>query len=170
VKVLIIGLDGVTWDVLDDAVLSQHMPQLYHLKQSGTQGVLESTVPAVTPAAWTTCTSGCQPFRHGLVNFHQYAFSDNSYYYTHSGVVKVPGLWHYLGDQGYHVASINVPMTFPVYPVNGFMISGLGCPGPKSEFVHPAWFKEVLLRAIPDYAPGLGIANLPESRHRFRDT
>ncbi|MCH9023142.1 MAG: alkaline phosphatase family protein [Planctomycetes bacterium] len=150
-KVLIIGLDGATWDVLTDDVLEQHMPSLYGLKKSGTSGVLESTIPAITAAAWPTCISGCHPKTHGLATFQQYSFKDNSYYITNSTHISVPNMWHYLGEKGLRVASINVPMTYPVYPVNGYMISGFGCPGVFCDFVYPHDFKEKLLKQIPDY-------------------
>ena len=155
-RTLILGLDGITWDVLTGDILTGYMPNLKALLDGGVGGVLESTLPAVTPAAWTTCTSGCNPCTHGLIDFHQYSFSDNCYYYTNSDVEKVPSMWHYLGESGYRVASINVPFTFPVYPVNGIMIAGLGCPSQSSEFVYPNSFKEELLKAIPNYEPGLG--------------
>ena len=166
-KTLILGLDGLTWDVVTRDILTGYMPNLKALLDNGVGGVLESTLPAVTPAAWTTCTSGCNPCTHGLIDFHQYSFSDNCYYYTNSNVVKVPSMWHYLGAAGYRVASINVPFTFPVYPVNGIMIAGLGCPGSSSEFVYPNSFKDELLKAIPNYEPGLGSDLLDKHNNVF---
>lgn len=152
---MIIGLDGVTWDVLTDDVLSSYMPNLARLRREGSSGVLLSSVPPVTPAAWTTCTTGCHPHKHKLINFHQYSFKTNRYYYTNSTTVKTPGLWHYLSEKGYRVASINVPFTYPVYPVNGILVAGLGCPGTSAEFTYPSEFKQKLLEAVPDYGVAL---------------
>lgn len=154
-KILMIGLDGVTWDVINDEVLTSHMPNLARLRRQGSSGVLRSSVPPVTPAAWTSCTTGCHPHKHKLINFHQYCFGTNRYYYTNSTTVKIPGLWHYLSEKGYRVASINVPFTYPVYPVNGVLISGLGCPGTSAEFTYPPEFKQKLLEAVPDYGVAL---------------
>ena len=155
-KALIIGLDGTTWNVLTDDVLQTHMPNLWQLRQRGSWGVLNSTIPAVTPAAWTSCTSGCRPVKHGLLDFQKYRFESNAFTASSSTDVRVPSMWHYLGEQGYRVASINVPFTYPVYPINGVMISGLGCPGTSTAFTYPPSFKEKLLSEVPDYGIALG--------------
>jgi predicted AlkP superfamily phosphohydrolase/phosphomutase len=60
-------------------------------------------------------------------------------------------LWQELSKQGYTVASINVPWTFPCREVNGIIVAGYGCPGPESEFTYPRDFKDELLKRIPDY-------------------
>jgi len=155
-KILVIGIDGATWDVLTDDVLAQHMPQLFALRRGGTSGILESTFPAVTPSAWTSCTSGCSPHIHGLTDFQRYAFDANTVELANSTAVKVPSMWDYLGEAGLSVASLNVPFTYPTYPVNGVMVSGLGCAGTQSDFVYPNEFKKTILERIPDYGIALG--------------
>jgi predicted AlkP superfamily phosphohydrolase/phosphomutase len=156
-RILILGLDGATWDVFTDDVLDAHMPHLKKLKSEGASGLLESTIPAMTPAAWTTCISGCQPGTHGLANFQQYAYKDDTFYYPNSTQIRTPNMFHYFSDAGYKVACINVPMTYPVFRVNGYMISGLGCPETTCKFVHPPEFKNKLLEHIPDYGIALGV-------------
>ncbi|MCP4711156.1 MAG: hypothetical protein GY869_21255, partial [Planctomycetes bacterium] len=147
---------GGTWDVLDDFVLSNYMPNLKRLRETGASGVLSSTVPAITPAAWTSSTSGCSPHIHGLMDFRYYNFADNILKLARSDRVKVPSMWYYLGQAGYKTASLNVPFTFPVYPINGVMVSGLGCPGTSAEFTYPSDFKDKILAKMPDYGLGLG--------------
>ena len=156
-KVLVIGIDGATWDVLDNAVLANHLPNLNRIRNNGTSGILRSTLPALTPPAWTTCTSGCDPHIHGLAHFEKYSFKDNCLRMTNSSMVRVPSMWHYLGEQGYRVASLNVPFTYPIYPINGMMVSGLGCPGTTSEFIYPHHLKDQLLNHIPDYEITTGL-------------
>ncbi|MCF7958271.1 MAG: alkaline phosphatase family protein [Phycisphaerae bacterium] len=150
-KAMIIGLDGATWDVLDDEFLTRFMPNLKRLKETGTSGTLQSTLPPITPAAWTSCLTGVEPCHHGLVDFKRYSFSDNWLRITNSSHVRVPNLWHYLSDNNLRIASINVPFTYPAYPVNGILIGGMGTPGATSDFVYPPEFKETLYDQIPDY-------------------
>src|SRR5687767_14919828 len=57
-KVLIIGLDGATFDVLTPLVEAGRMPNLKHLIETGVSGILDSTKPPITPAAWTTFMTG----------------------------------------------------------------------------------------------------------------
>jgi predicted AlkP superfamily phosphohydrolase/phosphomutase len=150
-KVLIIGLDGATWDVLDDFLLSNHMPNLNGLKTNGYSGVLQSTHPPSTPPAWTTCITGCQPYTHGVVGFRDYSFRNNSLRISTAASCRVPTMWEELSNQGYKVASINVPWTYPCRKVNGIMVAGYGLPGTEVQFTYPEDFRKELLEKIPDY-------------------
>jgi predicted AlkP superfamily phosphohydrolase/phosphomutase len=150
-KILIIGLDGANWDVFDDFLLSNHMPNLNRLKTKGYSGVLESTHPPSTPPAWTTCITGCQPYTHGVVGFRDYSFKNNSLRISTAASCRVPTMWEELSDQGYKVASINIPWTYPCRKVNGIMIAGYGLPGTEVQFTYPEDFKDELLEKIPDY-------------------
>ncbi len=150
-RVLIIGLDGATWDVLDDFLLDNHMPNLKKLKTEGCSGVLRSTDPPVTPAAWTTFITGCQPYTHGVLGFKDYSFKDDRLSISSGASCVVPTMWEELSRQGYKVASINVPWTYPCRKVNGFMVAGYGVPGTQVQFTYPADFKDELLTNIPDY-------------------
>ena len=126
--------------------------------------------PRGTPAAWTTCTSGCDPQTHGLTDFQLYRFEDNVVQLTSTHQVKVPNLWHYLGAHGYRVASLNVPFTFPPYAINGYMVCGLGCAGTSSDFTYPKEFREKILREIPDYGIALGPEGLNKRNNALGGT
>jgi len=166
-KILIIGLDGVSWDVLTEDVLEKHMPNLLKIKRSGTSGSLTSTLPnIITPAAWPTAISGVLPHKHGLAHFYRYRFEDNKICHTNASMLRTPNIFHYLSEQDLRVAMINVPSTFPVYPVNGYLIAGMGCPGAISEFVYPPEFKQELLNKIPDYS--INFYSDKEVRHRLK--
>src|SRR5262249_16482210 len=71
-RVLIIGLDGATFDVLDPMIDRGLMPNLKRLVAEGSAGPLESTKPPIPPAAWTTFMTGKGPGRHGIVDFLRY--------------------------------------------------------------------------------------------------
>ncbi len=150
-RLLIIGIDGATWNVLDDDVLNNHMPNLHRLQNLGSWGVLRSCDPPITPAAWTTCITGCQPYTHGVVGFRDYAFKTNNLSISTADSCRVPTLWEHLSDQHYTVASINVPWTYPCRPVNGVIVAGYGVPGMNADFSYPKAFGKELLNAIPDY-------------------
>ena len=51
-RVLIIGLDGATWDVLDPWMRDGTLPHLEKLRRSGCWGDLRSTLPPLTAPAW----------------------------------------------------------------------------------------------------------------------
>ncbi len=150
-KALIIGLDGATWEVFDDYLLENHMPNLNRLKKKGSSGVLRSTHPPLTSAAWTSCITGCQPYKHGIVGFLNFSFDDNNLPVSSAANCLVPTIWEELSHQGYKVASINVPWTYPCRKVNGVMVAGYGVPGMDVEFTYPPEFAKELLAKIPDY-------------------
>jgi len=151
-KVLIIGLDGATWNVLDDYLLENHMPNLKKLKNNGYSGILQSTEPPLTAAAWTTCITGCQPKTTGVIGWHEYCHQTDSLQISSSNSCLVPNMWQELSEQGYKIVSINVPWTYPCCEVNGIMVAGYGCPDPhQSQLTYPIEFRNELLKCIPDY-------------------
>lgn len=136
-KVLIIGLDGATFDVLTPLMHAGRMPNLKRLVDSGTAGILDSTKPPITPAAWTTFMTGKGPGRHGIVDFEKYDVRTNQLTFNSTYEIREKTIWEILSEKGFRVGSINVPMTYPPRKVNGFMISGFETPGIDKDFTYP---------------------------------
>lgn len=151
-RVLIIGLDGATFDVLEPMLDAGRMPHLRAFLDRGCHGILESTKPPITPAAWTTFMTGKSPGNHGIIDFERYdarthRLSINS---TRS-IAHVRTIFDILGDKGLKVGVINVPMTYPPRPVNGCLITGFDTPSTRVSFTHPPELKDEILRRWPDY-------------------
>ncbi|MBU0718655.1 MAG: alkaline phosphatase family protein [Planctomycetes bacterium] len=154
-RVLIIGLDGATFDVLGPLMDEGLMPRLQEAVARGAVGALQSTVPPITPAAWTTFMTGKQPASHGIIDFERLDFATNRLLMNSTRCLEhVRSLWQILSDKGLRVGSVNVPMTFPPTKVNGFMVSGFETPSPDSDFVFPRDLREEILARWPD--PVLG--------------
>lgn len=151
-RVLIIGLDGATFDVLDPMMETGRMPALRRFIDAGVAGILHSTKPPITPAAWTTFMTGKGPGRHGIVDFEKYDVRSNELTFNSTYEIREKTLWEHLSDKGLRVGSINVPMTYPPRPVNGFMISGFETPSIEAEFTYPRELKQDILRVIPNYS------------------
>lgn len=151
-RLLIIGLDGATFDVLDPMMQAGRMPQLKALIDSGARGVLESTQPPITPAAWTTFLTGKGPGRHGIIDFERYDPLAHALRFNSFLQVREPTLWDILGERGLRVGSIQLPMTYPPRPINGFLISGFDTPSTRVQFTWPNELKEELLRRFPSYS------------------
>lgn len=150
-KILIIGLDGGTFDVFDPLMDAGHMPHLKDVLARGTAGVLESTRPPITPAAWTTFMTGKGPGRHGIIDFERYDVRNNRLEFNHTEAILERTIWEILSEKGVRVGSINLPMTYPPRAVNGFMISGFETPNIESDFTYPRDLKDEILRRWPDY-------------------
>jgi len=150
-RLLIIGLDGATFDVLNPLMAEGRMPRLKEAIAAGASGLLRSTVPPITPAAWTTFLTGKNPGAHGIIDFERYDVHTNKLSFNSTRCLDhVRNLWQILGDHGLKVGSVNVPMTYPPTPMNGFLVSGFETPGPESELVYPPILKNAILERWPD--------------------
>ncbi|RPI35103.1 MAG: hypothetical protein EHM70_00745 [Chloroflexota bacterium] len=141
-KVLIIGLDGATWTVLAPWIEDGSLPNLAALRRQGSWGELRSTIPPLTAPAWSSFITGKNPGKHGV--FHFVALDDDPE--TTAGgkpeivdgrSIKSPTLWDILGHHGRKMGAINVPMSYPPRPVNGFMITCLLTPPNAPAFTYP---------------------------------
>lgn len=150
-RVLIVGLDGATFDILGPLMDQGRMPNLKRLIQTGTSGILDSTKPPITPAAWTTFMTGKGPGRHGIVDFEKYDVRTNQLSFNSTYEIREKTIWEILSEKGYRVGSINVPMTYPPRKVNGFMISGFETPSVDTDFTWPTELKKDILQRWPDY-------------------
>ncbi|MFC1999226.1 alkaline phosphatase family protein [Chloroflexota bacterium] len=150
-KVLVIGLDGATWEVVAPLADEGKLPALRKLMQEGAYGDLESTMPPNTPSAWTSIFTGVNAGKHSLFCFVKR--KEGSYFIKpiSSRDKKVKSIWHILSEQGRRVILMNIPCTYPVDKVNGIMISGLGTPSRSACFTYPPKFKQKLLREFPNY-------------------
>ena len=103
-RLLIIGLDGATFDVLNPLMAAGRMPRLQEAVASGTSGILRSTVPPITPAAWTTFLTGKQPGSHGIIDFERYDIHTNQLRLNSTRCLDhVRTIWQVLGDHGFRV-------------------------------------------------------------------
>ena len=149
-RVVILGLDGATFTLLDPLLLGR-LPNLGLLMREGVHGPLRSTIHPLTPAAWTSAVTGLNPGKHGIFDFRRRR--PGSYALEPVNARRRDGapLWSLLSDMGRRVGVFNVPMTYPPEPVNGFMVSGMDTPGTDSSFVYPAALRSLLLQAVPGY-------------------
>jgi predicted AlkP superfamily phosphohydrolase/phosphomutase len=127
------------------------MPNLAAFIQRGVAGVLRSTQPPITPAAWTTFMTGKGPGRHGILDFETYDATTHTLTFNSTYEIREKTLWQHLSEKGLRVGSINVPMTYPPKPVNGFIISGFETPSVDAEFTWPPDLKQEIFRLIPNY-------------------
>src|SRR5207249_5014379 len=68
-RVVLVGIDGADWDVIDGLVARGRVPNLARLKREGAWARLRSSVPMLSPLLWTTVATGKTPDRHGINDF-----------------------------------------------------------------------------------------------------
>lgn len=150
-KIVIIGIDGGTWEILGPACDKKLMPNLDKFKQKNCWGGLKSTHPPITPVAWTSLMTGQSPGKHGVLGFQEYDPKTNKLKLTNSITIKTETLWQKLARHGKHVVVVAVPMTYPAQPVNGVLVTGFETPSIENDFTYPKSFKNEILKKIPDY-------------------
>lgn len=136
-RVLVIGLDGGEWRVLQPLVAQGRMPNLGRLLERGVWGHLASTVPPVTAPAWASFLTGVNPGKHGVFAFQRPLDQDLDRGWVNGAAIRAPKLWHYLEGQGLRCAFINVPMTYPPEPLPGYMVTCMLTPLGAERFTYP---------------------------------
>ena len=151
-RLMILGLDGATWTVLDPMRKLGLMPNLDALLARSAHGTLRSIVPPVTTAAWTSLMTGCGPARHGVFDHRYYDLQSDQMKVNHSGRARVPTFWHLLSRSGRSVASLNVPGTFPPLDVKGVVVSGMDAPHLDAALSGSPEFAAKLRAEAPEYS------------------
>jgi predicted AlkP superfamily phosphohydrolase/phosphomutase len=135
-RVFVIGLDGSTFDLLNPWIAEGKLPNLRRMMERSTYGRLESTIPPLTPPAWTSFMTGVNPGKHGVRDF--FTFKPNSFekVLVNSSHVRSKRFWDLAGERGKKSIILYVPFTYPPQRTEGVMISGIPTPS-QGEYVYP---------------------------------
>jgi predicted AlkP superfamily phosphohydrolase/phosphomutase len=135
-RFIIIGLDGLSPELVEPWLAAGKLPSFAKLKESGSYARIATTNPSESPVAWAGFATGRNPGTHGVYDFIRR--SPGSYLPdlsltrlegNHSlPVRKGKAFWSYGRETGVPVAILACPVTFPPDEVNGTMLSGMGTP------------------------------------------
>ncbi len=135
-RLIILGLDGLSPDVLDRLLVAGELPGFARLRDQGCYRQLGTTNPPQSPVAWCTVVTGRNPGKHGIYDFIRRQpdsyLPDLSLTRQENGKPRcareTPAFWDYAAELGVPVTVVNCPVTFPPDAVNGRMLSGMGTP------------------------------------------
>jgi predicted AlkP superfamily phosphohydrolase/phosphomutase len=161
-RVLVLGLDGADRDLVDRLLAEGKLPTLGRIVRDGAYGPLRSTIPAVTPTAWSSFLTGLNPAGHGIFNFSSNPNRGRSRVESAASRSGTP-LWRLLGAGGVRSAFVTVPFTYPAEAMDGIVVSGYG--GPERPQILP----EPAARAIAERVPGLVTAHHPMTERWWED-
>lgn len=148
---LVLGLDGGTFDVLGPLAEAGDMPTLARLLAAGAHGPLRSTVPPITPAAWASFLTGKHPGKHGIWDFRIYDPAGYRDALVSSRTLVDPTFPRLLTAAGLRVAVVGLPLMYPPPQDAGTVVAGFDTPSVTVTFTHPPELAGRLRQAIPDY-------------------
>jgi predicted AlkP superfamily phosphohydrolase/phosphomutase len=159
-QVVFVGIDGATWRILDPLIEAGKLPVFERLKNEGTYGDLRSTACYVSPPAWASMMCGYAPEKTGVYTFGKWVKDEGEFKSVTSADLRMPFAWDVASQAGKKVAVTNVPLTWPVHPVNGIMVSGLMTPVPNMD---PIYLKST------DFTGALGLGQIAPGLRSFSE-
>lgn len=140
-KVIVLGLDGATWDFIIPLIKRGELNTFKNLLTQSIATPLRSTIPPTTIPAWQSMFSGLTPEKLGITDF--FKIKDNKLVPVTSKDFKGKILWDVYPNLKYII--YNIPGTYPAYEINGILITDpIGKWSSKS--IYPSELKEELER------------------------
>jgi predicted AlkP superfamily phosphohydrolase/phosphomutase len=137
-KLLVIGLDGASFNVLDPLIEKGYLPNIASLIAGGARADLTTTFPPITAVAWSSFMTGKNPGKHGIFEFARRDHHSNRELAVNASFRQGQAIWDLLGDAGKRVIVHNFPCTYPPHEINGLMIADFMTPRGRRDFAYPA--------------------------------
>ncbi len=148
---MLIGLDGATFSILDPLMEKGHMPFLKQFVAKGVRAELASTIPPITPPAWTSIMTGRSPANHGILDFFR-PESPGSHFlrFVNTKQLKCETIWALLTRHDISSISLNFPVMSPPLPIKGYSIPGFVTWRHLRRACHPENLMDTL-KTIPGF-------------------
>lgn len=151
-KFVILGLDGMDPKLAEEFLAEGKLPNLAKLREKGCFKPLATTIPSMSPVAWSSFQTGVNPGKHNIFDF---LTRDKQSYLPKLSSVDIRGprrkinvgkyqfplgkadvrllrkgkpFWKTLGEHGIFSNIIRVPITFPPEKFYGVQLSGMCVP------------------------------------------
>ncbi|MBD3349242.1 MAG: sulfatase-like hydrolase/transferase [Candidatus Eisenbacteria bacterium] len=121
-KVLVLGIDGLEWDIMGPMMETGRLPNFSRLVAEGAWGELRSLEYLESPMIWTSISTGKLPAKHGIMGFTAKGGGRGGVVIT-ADAREARTVWDILGEKGRTVGVTNWLVTWPAEPVNGYLVS-----------------------------------------------
>jgi predicted AlkP superfamily phosphohydrolase/phosphomutase len=112
-RVIVVGWDGATWDLLFPLMKRGVLPSLGQLVNESAFGPLKSTTPPVTAPSWITIATGVNPARHGCFDFNKADGALAKIRPLQSWDIQTKTFYELLEEKNKPFVLINLPGTYP---------------------------------------------------------
>ena len=120
-RVIIIGLDGVPFELIKNLSEKGVMPNVRDILKEGTFLPMKSSLPEISSVAWSSIITGKNPAEHGILGFTDLEPFSYKIKFPSFLDLKEKPFWERIEGKS---VIINVPATYPVKEMQGVHISG----------------------------------------------
>lgn len=150
-RLLVIGWDGATFDLVDPLVAAGRLPNLATLMRTGVSARLTSTLIPISSAAWVGAVTGKGPGQTGVYSFFEPVEGTYDVRLISSHSNAASPIWRILTGHGLGVNVFGVPVTYPPESVLGTMVAGMLSPFEADYAWPPEYTQELRDRGfLPD--------------------
>ena len=149
-RVVVVGLDGLDPKRIQSLIDAGKLPNLKRLAETGTFTELGTTLPPISPVAWSSFMTGVNPGKHNIFDFLNRDLRTCLPELSSARVVssgwrdwlaplglsagpvrllrKSQPFWKVLGEHGVFSTVLRVPITFPPERFHGLSLSAMCTP------------------------------------------
>jgi predicted AlkP superfamily phosphohydrolase/phosphomutase len=163
-RIVVLGLDGLDYGLTEQFLAEGKLPHLEALRKQGCFRPLGTTLPSISPVAWSSFQTGTNPGKH---NIYDFLIPDRDTYAPRLSSVEIRPprrtlrlgkyriplgkadvrllrksrpFWNYLGDQGIFSSILRVPITFPPEKLRGVLLSAMCAPDLRGTQGMFSWY------------------------------
>lgn len=152
-KILIIGIDGADWEMVEPLVGEGLLPNFEKLIRHGASAKIDTNETGGSAVYWTSIATGQTSDKHGIYFFTAKDRQTGRIVPCTSNMRKTKAFWNILSEKDISVGIVGWYVTWPAEEVNGFMVSSYYA---VRKVEQPTW-KGTYYNNVPDmtYPPEL---------------
>ena len=122
-RVFVMGVDGGSYPLIKKFINEGYLPNFKKVIEKGKFCEFESTIPPHTAPGWVSIATGTNPGTHGIYQFWKTQGSKYVGDFQGSYNWNATPIWKILNEYGLKTGMVNIPMTHPPMPVDGYIIT-----------------------------------------------
>jgi len=119
---IILGIDGVPYELMDKLSDKNIMPNFKDLKSEYDFRLMKSSIPHISSVSWSSIITGKNPGEHGIFGFMDIIPNTYTLCFPNFNALRSKPFWQLEPEK--KCVIINVPSTYPAKQINGIQISG----------------------------------------------
>jgi predicted AlkP superfamily phosphohydrolase/phosphomutase len=154
-KAIFLGLDGLDPKLTERWMAEGKLPNLSRLREQGAYSRLRTTLPALSPVAWSTFATGVNPAKHNIFDFLNRDLRNYAPELSSAKVRPSKGLfsratvelrrksepfWKILSRNAISSTILRIPITFPPDRFRGRLLSAMSTPDLQGTQGTFSWF------------------------------